>query len=233
MSGKIPLVLLPGLLCDAALWQDQIETLSDIAETTVADLSRDDQLGPLAQRVLSEAPESFALAGLSMGGYVALEIARQVPDRISRLALLNTSARADSHEQTAHRQALIDLARRGEFRGVTRRLLPQLIHPDRLNDIQLTETIFAMAERLGREAFQRQQRVIMNRPDSRRDLGLIHCPTLVLCGRQDLRTPLAVSEEMAEKIPRASLVVIEDCGHLAPLERPREVGAALRDWLNS
>jgi pimeloyl-ACP methyl ester carboxylesterase len=233
MSGKLPLVLLPGLLCDAALWQDQIKSLSDIAETTVADLGRDDQLGPMAQRVLSEAPESFALAGLSMGGYVALEIARQAPDRIARLALLDTSARADGYEQTARRQALIDLARRGEFKGVTRRLLPQLVHPDRLNDSQLTETVFAMAERLGRETFQRQQRVIMNRPDSRRDLGLIHCPTLVLCGRQDILTPLAVSEEMAEKIPRASLAVIEDCGHLAPLERPRAVNAALRDWLGT
>ena len=187
----------------------------------------------MAQRVLSEAPESFALAGLSMGGYVALEIARQAPDRIARLALLDTSARADGYEQTARRQALIDLARRGEFKGVTRRLLPQLVHPDRLNDSQLTETVFAMAERLGRETFQRQQRVIMNRPDSRRDLGLIHCPTLVLCGRQDILTPLAVSEEMAEKIPRASLAVIEDCGHLAPLERPRAVNAALRDWLGT
>jgi pimeloyl-ACP methyl ester carboxylesterase len=226
-------VLLPGLLCDAALWQDQIEALSDIAEMTVADLGRDDQLGPMARRVLSEAPESFALAGLSMGGYVALEIARQAPDRIARLALLDTSARADGYEQTARRQALIDLARRGEFKGVTRRLLPQLVHPDRLNDSQLTETVFAMAERLGRETFQRQQRVIMNRPDSRRDLGLIHCPTLVLCGRQDILTPLAVSEEMAEKIPRASLAVIEDCGHLAPLERPRAVNAALRDWLGT
>lgn len=233
MSGKIPLVLLPGLLCDAALWRDQIEALSDIVEATVADLSRDDQLGPMAQRVLSGAPESFALAGLSMGGYVALEIARQAPDRILRMALLNTSARADSHEQTAQRQALIDLARRGEFKGVTPRLLPQLVHPDRLNDSQLTGTVFGMAERVGREAFQRQQRVIMNRPDSRRDLGLIHCPTLVLCGRQDLRTPLAVSEEMAEKIPRARLVVAEDCGHLAPLERPQEVSTALREWLNT
>ncbi len=233
MSGKTPLVLLPGLLCDAALWHDQIEALSDIAEITVADLTRDDQLGPMAQRVLSEAPDSFALAGLSMGGYVALEIARQAPDRIGRLALLNTSARADSHQQTAHRQALIDLTRRGEFRGVTPRLLPQLVHPDRMNDSQLTETVFGMADRVGREAFQRQQRVIMNRPDSRRDLGLIHCPTLVLCGRQDLRTPLAVSEEMAEKILRATLVVIEDCGHLAPLERPKEVSTALREWLNT
>ena len=233
MTGKTPLVLLPGLLCDAALWRDQVETLSDVAETTVADLSRDDQLGPMAQRVLSEAPESFALGGLSMGGYVALEIVRQAPDRIARLALLDTSARADSHEQTAHRQSLIDLARTGEFKGVTRRLLPQLIHPERLNDTHLTETVLAMAERLGRDAFQRQQRVIMNRPDSRRDLGLIHCPPRVLCGRPDILTPLAVSEEMAEKIPRASLVVIEDCGHLAPLERPREVGTALRDWLKT
>jgi pimeloyl-ACP methyl ester carboxylesterase len=233
MTDKTPLVLLPGLLCDTALWRDQIDDLSDIARITVGDLTRDDQLGPMARRVLDESPESFALAGLSMGGYVAMEIVRQAPDRIVRLALLDTSARADSHEQKAQRQALIDLAGGGEFKGVTRRLLPQLIHPDRLNESPLTETIFAMAERVGREAFQRQQRVIMNRPDSRRDLGLVHCPTLVLCGRQDVRTPLAVSEEMAEKIPSASLVVIEDCGHLAPLERPPAVSATFREWLSA
>ncbi len=150
-----------------------------------------------------------------------------------RLALIDTSARADTPEQSAHRQALIDLAQTGEFKGVTRRLLPQLIHPERLQSAKLAETIFAMAERVGREAFIRQQRVIMTRPDSRRDLGLIHCSTLVLCGRQDALTPLAVSEEMAEKIPRSHLVVVEDCGHLAPLERPRTVSAVMRYWLQT
>jgi len=150
-----------------------------------------------------------------------------------RLALMDTSARPDTPEQTALRQALIDLARRGEFKGVTPRLLPQLIHPDRLGDGSLTAAVLAMAERVGRDAFFRQQRLIMNRPDSRRDLGLIHCPTLVLCGRQDARTPLAASEEMAEKIPRAALVVVEDCGHLAPMERPHAVTAVMRHWLQA
>ncbi|MGF1641128.1 MAG: alpha/beta fold hydrolase [Rhodospirillales bacterium] len=233
MMGRTPLVLLPGLLCDAALWQAQIDDLSDIAEITVADLGRDDQLGAMARGVLAVAPERFALAGLSMGGYVAMEIVRQAPDRVTRLALLATSARADSVDEKAKRQALIDLARRGRFKGVTRRLLPQLIHPMRLTDRSLTDAVFAMAERIGQMAFERQQRVAMNRPDSRRDLGLVHCPTMVLCGRQDARTPLALSSEIAEKVRRSSLVVVEDCGHLAPLERPRAVSDALRDWLGT
>jgi len=232
VPAKTPLVLLTGLLCDAELWRHQLDTLADIAEISVPDLTVDDRLGPMAQRVLGEAPEMFALAGLSMGGYVALEIMRQAPDRVTRLALLDTSAQPDSHEVTAHRQSLIDLTEKGQFKGVTPRLLPLLIHPDRLDDRALTEAVLGMAERVGKDAFLRQQRAIMGRPDSRRDLGLIHCPTLVLCGRQDERTPLAASQEMAEKIPNASLVVIEDCGHLSSMERPRAVTAVLRYWLS-
>lgn len=224
-------VLLPGLLCDAALWRHQAETLADIARVQVADLTGSERIGALAHAVLADAPESFSLAGLSMGGYVAFEILRQAPDRVRRLALIATSAAADPPHRTAERQALVDLARTGEFRGVTRRLLPQLVHPSRLDDVELAETIFAMAERTGREAFIRQERAIMNRPDSRRDLGLIHCPTLVVCGRQDLLAPLAAAAEMAEKVRRGALVVIEDCGHLPPLERPRTVSALLRYWL--
>lgn len=134
---------------------------------------------------------------------------------------------------TAHRQSLIDLTKKGQFKGVTPRLLPLLIHPDRLDDRALTEAVLVMAERVGKDAFLRQQRAIMGRPDSRRDLGLIHCPALVLCGRQDERTPLAASQEMAEKIPNAALVVIEDCGHLSTMERPRAVTAVLRYWLSA
>jgi pimeloyl-ACP methyl ester carboxylesterase len=231
MSNKTPLVLLPGLLCDAALWQHQAETLSDIAEVSVADLTKADQAGLAAQQVLASAPEEFALAGLSMGGYIALEIMRQAPDRVVRLALLDTSAHPDTQKTMKFRQELINLARIGQFKGVTRRLLPKLIHPDRLADHALVESIMDMAERVGRDAFLRQQRLLMNRPDSRHDLGLIHCPTVVICGRQDGLTPLADSEEMAEKIPRAKLVVIEDCGHLPTMERPRAVSALLRYWL--
>jgi pimeloyl-ACP methyl ester carboxylesterase len=231
MSNKTPLVLLPGLLCDAALWQHQAETLSDIAEISVADLTKADQAGLAAQQVIAFAPEEFALAGLSMGGYIALEIMRQAPDRVIRLAMLDTSAHPDTQKMMKFRQELINLARIGQFKGVTRRLLPKLIHPDRLADHALVESIMDMAERVGRDAFLRQQRLLMNRPDSRHDLALIHCPTVVICGRQDGLTPLADSEEMAEKIPRAKLVVIEDCGHLPTMERPRVVSALLRYWL--
>lgn len=231
MSSRTPLLLLPGLLCDAALWNHQAETLSDLAEVAVADLTKADRIGAAAQGVLASAPDEFAVAGLSMGGYIALEIMRQAPDRVVRLALLNTSARPDTHEKMRFRQELINLAHVGQFKGVTRRLLPKLIHAERVADAVLVENILQMAERIGREAFLRQQRLIMNRPDSRHDLALIHCPTVVICGRQDGLTPLAESEEMAEKMPRAKLVVIEDCGHLSTMERPRAVSAVLRYWL--
>jgi len=233
MSAGTPLVLLPGLLCDAALWRHQMDTLADIAEITVADLTGDDRFDDMARTVLKAAPETFALAGLSMGGYVAHEIMRQAPDRVTRLALLDTSARADTPGQSERRRAFIAQTRHGDFKGVTSRLLPMLIHPDRLEDGDLTETITTMAEGVGREAFLRQQNAIMHRPDGRRDLSAIHCPTLVLCGRQDALTPLAGHEEMADGIPNSTLVVIEDCGHMAPLERPRAVSAVLRYWLQA
>lgn len=233
MPRRRPLVLLPGLLCDAALWRHQVETLGDLAEMTVADLTIEDQAAAAARRVLAEAPDEFALAGLSMGGYLAFEILRQAPDRVTHLALLNTSARPDPPEKVKFRQDLIDLARMGEFKGVTPRLLPRLIHPGRLGDEALVRDVMEMAERVGRDAFLRQQRLLMTRPDSRHDLALIHCPTVVIAGREDGLTPLADSIEMAEKIRRAKLVVVEECGHLSTMERPHAVSAVLRYWLQS
>lgn len=233
MAKRTPLLLLPGLLCDAALWRHQVETLGDIAEPVVADMTQADQLGPLARSILADAPETFALAGFSMGGYLAFEILRQAPDRVDRLALLDTTPHPDSHEQLQRHRDLIDLARRSDFKGVTRRLLPILVHPGRIEDMVLVDDVIAMAERVGREAYLRQQTAIMTRPDSRHDLRLIHCPTLVLCGRQDAMTPIEAHEEMADAIPHGSLVVIEDCGHLAPLERPRAVSAVMRLWLQT
>ena len=139
---------------------------------------------------------------------------------MTRLALLGTSARADTPKQMERRGGLIELARMGEFKGVTPRLLPNLIHPGRLGDEALTGTIMAMAERTGKEAFLRQQSAILKRIDSRPHLPAIGCPTLVLCGREDSLKPLEEHREMADAIPRASLVVIEDCGHLAPSSSP-------------
>jgi pimeloyl-ACP methyl ester carboxylesterase len=224
-------VLLPGLLCDQALWQSQIEGLADLADPSVADLTQDASLPAMAARVLAAAPPRIALAGLSMGGYVAQEIMRRAPERVERLALLDTNARADRPDQTARRRDLIALARRGRFKGVTKRLLPYLIHPDRLDDTPLTGVVMGMAERIGREAFLRQEEAIMGRLDGLEDLRRIVCPTLILCGAQDVLTPPKVHREMADRIPHARFVVIENCGHLSTLERPDEVTAALRDWL--
>jgi pimeloyl-ACP methyl ester carboxylesterase len=231
MVKKTPLVLLPGLLCDRALWQAQIDDLSDIAEPVVAELSHDDSMTGMARRVLAGAPLRFALAGLSMGGYVAQEIMRQAPERVARLALLDTGARADTEEQTARRRGLIELAEKGEFKGVTPRLLPLFLHADRLGDEALVGAVMAMTERVGKDAFLRQQRAIMGRADSRPSLSAIKCPTLVLCGRQDQLTPLDLHEEIAALIHGAHLEIVEACGHLSSMERPWDVSVLLRQWL--
>ena len=231
MTHKIPLVLLPGLLCDAALWRPQVEGLGEVADPVIIDLTQDDSFPAMARRVLAAAPPSFALAGLSMGGYVAQEVMRQAPDRVAKLALLDTSARADTAEQTARRRGLIELSEKGEFKGVTPRLLPLLIHAARHEDEPLGAIVMGMAERVGKEAFLRQQKAIMGRPDGREDLRRIACPTLVLCGRQDALTPLALHEEIAGLVAGAKLVVVEDCGHLSTLEKPASVTAAMRQWL--
>jgi pimeloyl-ACP methyl ester carboxylesterase len=228
---KIPLRLLPGLLCDRALWEPQVAALSDIAEIGIADLTRDESLPLMAARVLAEAPERFALAGLSMGGYLAQEIMRQAPERVARLALLDTSARADTPERLSIRRGLIELAQKGEFKGITPRMLPQWLHPDHLADAALTRTVMEMTQRVGRDAYLRQMQAIMGRPDGREDLRRIGVPTLVLCGREDASTPLALHEEIAMQVPGAVLTVVERCGHLATLEQPQAVNAALRAWL--
>ena len=231
MSGKTNLVLIPGLLCSEVLWRGQVEGLSDIADIVVADVTRDDSMEDMAASVLDVAPEKFALAGLSMGGYVAFEVMRRVPERVEKLALLDTGARADSAEQTARRRDLIALAERGEFKAVSPRLLPLFIHPDRLSDETLVEDVTNMAESVGKDAFLRQQNAIMNRPDSRPGLPAISCPTLVLCGRDDELTPPDLSEEIAGMIEDAETVFVDACGHLSTMERPEAVNAAMRDWL--
>lgn len=231
MTDRIPLALLPGLLCDAALWQPQVEGLADLADCRVIDLTTQDSTAAMAESVLAAMPPRFALAGLSMGGYAALEVMARAPERVTRLALLDTRCQVDDAETTARRRGLIELAEKGEFKGVTPRLLPLFIHEARLGDAALTGTVTAMAERVGKDAFVRQQRAIMGRRDHSATLVTIHVPTLVLCGRDDRLTPLADSKVMAAGIAGARLVVVEDCGHLATLERPAEVTAALRRWL--
>ncbi len=231
---KIPLVLVPGLLCDAQLWQHQVEGLANCADIWICDHTRCETMIGVAANVLADAPfASFALAGLSMGGYISLEIMRQAPQRVERLALLDTSARSDLPEHIKRRMALIDLAQQGNLSSVTDALLPLFIHPARLAEQALTLTIKSMASNIGKDAFIRQQKAIMSRADSRTLLATIDCPTWVLCGRQDALTPLALHEELGAGIKGARLEVLEDCGHLSTLERPTEVNAALRRWLSA
>lgn len=229
MARSQSLVLLPGLLCDAALWQYQVSALGLSVEVSVADLTQADSIAGLAAGVLAGAPARFALAGLSMGGYVAFEILRRAPERVERVAFLDTQARPDTEEARQRRRDLIALARRGRFKGVTPRLLPSLLHPDHLQ--ALAATVTAMAERVGQDAFVRQQTAIMGRPDSRPGLGAIAVPTLVLCGDADALTPPALAQEIADGIPGAELVVVEPSGHLATLEQPAAVNRAMIEWL--
>lgn len=232
MAEKQRLLLLPGLLCDAALWQFQTEALLDVAEVTVADLTRSNSIVAMAQDALAAAPERFALAGLSMGGYVALEIMRQAPERVTHLALLDTSARPDTPELIARRKALIDLASRGKFKGVTPRLLPMLMHKDHQFP-PLSTIVIDMAARIGQPAFIRQETAIMDRVDSRPFLKDIKVPTLVLVGEDDALTPVHLHEELADGITGAEFQIIARSGHLTPLEQPDMVNRAMFDWLTS
>jgi pimeloyl-ACP methyl ester carboxylesterase len=228
---KSPLILLPGQLCDAALWESQVSALADIADIAVADLTQDDSVGAMAERVLASAPPLFALCGLSLGGYVAFEIIRRVPGRVTHLGLMNTSARADIEEQSERRERSLRAARIGAFKGVTPRFLPTIIHPDHASDPAIAKTVLDMTERVGRMAFEQQQRAAIERPDSRPLLGTIACPTLVVGGLQDRITPPALQEEIAAGIIGARLKLLDVCGHLAPIEQAAAVNRLMRGWL--
>lgn len=230
MPQPLPLLLLPGLLCDARLWRDQATALASIAQPVIADLTLDDRIETMAARAVAAIDGPFAVAGLSMGGYVALEVMRQAGDRVTRLCLLDTGARADTEEQKRRRRGLISLSRSGQFRGVTPRLLPQLIHPSR-QETPLAADVMDMAERVGKDAFLRQQEAIMNRIDSRPFLPAIRVPTLVGVGCDDILTPPALAEEMAALIPGSRLRHFADAGHLPTMETPEAVNAALAGWL--
>lgn len=232
MVAKTDLVLIPGLLCSAALWAPQIRALSDLADITVADHTRHESMQEIAKAILAVAPPRFAVAGLSMGGYIAYEIIRQAADRVTRLALLDTGARADAPERRAGRLRLIALAEQAGAASAQQELLPLLLHPARLRDKPLVDAVLQMATDTGVEAFKRQQMAIMARPDNLPLLSSIRCPTLVLVGREDALTPPALAQEIAGGIAGSRLEIIADCGHLSTLERPEPVNQALRAWLS-
>ena len=229
-TDTLPLILLPGLLCDSRLWAAQAADLADVCPVLIPDLTRDLGIPALARQVLAEAPPRFALGALSMGGYVAFEILRQAPERVARLALFDTMASPDAPERAAQRRAMLELAERGRFLGISPQLLPRLIHPSRLGT-PVADTVLAMGKAVGKEAFLRQQQSIIDRPDSRPTLAGIRIPTLIVVGAQDQLTPPAEAELMHAGIQDSHLVVLDDCGHLPPLELPERTSALLREWL--
>ncbi|MBL4888399.1 MAG: alpha/beta hydrolase [Candidatus Lindowbacteria bacterium] len=232
MNQKPHLILLPGLLCDAALWADQVVNLYEIADIEVADLTTHDTMEGLAQSVLDAAPDEFALAGLSMGGYVAQEIMRLQPDRITHFALLDTNATADLPDQTERRKITMKLAEGGGLNHVASQMLPALVHPDHLGLDSVGGVYKAMAERVGVDGFLNQQNAIMHRVDGTADLSKISCPSLVLCGAEDQLCPQDVHKAMAKAIgSNATFVALDQCGHLSTLEQPKATTDALRAWL--
>ncbi len=233
MTDSLPIVLVPGLNCSARLYAEQIPALWRFGPVTVADHTRDDSMTAIAARILAAAPPRFALVGLSMGGYIALEIMRQAPQRVAKLALLDTGSRPETPEQTARRRPRIELAKAGHMTEVADVQFPLLVHPSRHGDQSLRNLTRSMAEETGAEAFLRQEQAIIGRPDARKGLAAIKCPTLVLVGDGDELTPPHLSEEIAAAIPGARLVVVPECGHLSTLERPQAVAQALVEWMES
>ena len=227
------MVLIPGLLASARLYAGQIAPLWRTGPVTIADHTRDDSMAAIARRILATAPPRFALIGLSMGGYAAFEILRQAPERVARLALLDTSARADASEQTAMRRAQMALASQGRLAEVWEQQFPRLVHRMHRTDPALREVFNLMAGEVGAAAFVRQQTAILGRSDSRPTLGSIRCPTLVLVGDGDELTPPERAAEIAAGIAGAQLVTVPECGHLSTLEQPQEVTRALLEWLHA
>ncbi len=232
-AARLPILLIPGLGCTARLYTEQLPALWTFGPVTVADHRGADAMDAIAGRILEHAPPRFALAGLSMGGYIALAIMRIAPERVARLALLDTGSRADPPEAAERRKETIALARAGRLDEINAMLWPVLVHKDRQDDVSLKKIVGDMMQMTGAEAFIRQQTAIMTRPDSRPGLPNIRCPTLVLVGDGDRLTPPALSEEMAQLIPGSRLVMVPDCGHLSTLEGPEAVTQALASWIGS
>jgi pimeloyl-ACP methyl ester carboxylesterase len=231
MDNTMPILLVPGLVSSPRIFAPVVPALWRLGPVTIANHIRDDNMGSIARRVLAEAPPRFALAGHSMGGYIAFEIMRQAPERVARLALINTQARPDTSEATARRKTQVARAQAGEFRAILDELFPGFVHPSRRDNADLRQLVHDMGDDVGTDGFARQQSAIMSRPDSRPTLAWIKCPTLVLSGDEDNTIPNTLSAEMANGIPAAKLVILSHCGHLPQVEQPQATADALVEWM--
>ena len=230
------LLLLPGLLCDRAVWAPVLAELETAARCHIPDFADERSLAAMAERVLAGAPATFAMAGHSMGGRVALEIVRRAPARVERLALLDTGCRplptgAAGDEEGIRRHALLALAREEGMRAMAREWVRPMVHPARHADVAFIDTILDMFERHTPLQFQGQIEALLARPNAMALLPTITCPTLVLAGRADGWSTPAQHEEMAALIPGSRLAIIEDSGHMSPMERPASIAGEMLAWI--
>jgi pimeloyl-ACP methyl ester carboxylesterase len=231
MDNTMPILLVPGLAGSPRIYAPVAAAMWRLGPVTVANHIRDDNMGAIARRILAEAPPRFALAGHSMGGYIAFEIMRQAPDRVAKLALINTQARPDTPEATTRRRGQIARAQAGEYHAVLGDLFPGFVHHSRHGDGALRQLVHDMGDDIGADAFVRQQTAVISRADSRPTLAWIKCPTLVLSGDEDNTIPNSLSAEMAEGIHGAKLTILPHCGHLPQVEQPQATADALVEWL--
>ena len=231
MDNTMPILLVPGLGGSPRIYAPVAPALWRLGPVTVANHIRDDNMGAIARRILAEAPPRFALAGHSMGGYIAFEIIRQAPERVAKLALINTQARPDTPEASARRRGQITRAQAGEYHAALDDLFPGFVHPSRRDDAALRRLVHDMGDDIGAAAFIRQQTAVISRADSRPTLAVISCPTLVLSGDEDNTIPNSLSAEMADGIPGAKLTILASCGHLPQVEQPQATADALVEWL--
>ena len=225
-----PFLLVPGLNCDARVYAGVAQALWPFGPTTVANHQTGDRMQAIAKAILADAPPKFALIGFSMGGYIAFEIMRQAPERVRKLGLLDTTTRPDTEESTANRRRLIALAQKGKFIDAINQTFPKSVHAENANNSDLYAIHRGMAEANGPKIYEQQQDAIIGRPDSRPTLATIHVPTLVVVGEGDQITPPDAAREMHRGIAGSRLLVVPRAGHLALLEQPEPVHAALREW---
>lgn len=229
----LPLVLLPGMMCDARLFGPQIARFSGKRPIQLAPITAHETVEALAGDVLQHAPPRFALTGLSMGGIVAMEVFRQAPDRVDRLALLDTNPRAELDEVKAGREPQIEKVRTGGLLEVMRDELKPNYLADGKNRQEVLDLCMEMALDLGPEVFERQSRALQNRPDQQETLRSVNCPALILMGEDDRLCPLDRHQQMQDLIPDSTLKIVRGAGHLPALEQPDAVNKALEDWLDA
>jgi pimeloyl-ACP methyl ester carboxylesterase len=231
-----PLLLLPGLMCDQAVFAPMLDMLAPHAQCVVPAYHDERSLAAMAQRVLAAGPERFALLGHSMGGRVALEAFRAAPARVERIAILDTgylprAEGAAGMAERAGRLELLEVARTRGMRAMGGQWVQRMVYSDRLNDTPLIDAILDMFERRTTVQFAAQIQALLSRPSAADVLAAIDVPTLVLCGREEQWAPLAQHEDMASRIRGARLAIIDHCGHMSTMERPQAVAAEVVAWL--